>query len=181
MADDKKKSAYETSSDHWAISKFHRDEEAALSADNLISAEADFVAQNSWDKSPNRKKSKMAWEMAKGQPERFLELVSFLPHVIQDIFYQYFLLGRTQDQIGETLGLRQKQVWQALELGVDGIANIAAGKGPSEEIMKFRTDASQREDLVVEEPTDLGKFILRTDEPGVEEHFSPGTPDGPAC
>lgn len=178
MTDRDKKSAYETSSDHYAERLFRDDEDAALAGSKIISAEGH--AADSWDASPNRKKSKMVWALAAEQPERFLELTSFLPHLIQDIFYQYFLLGRTQEQIGETLGLRQKQVWQALELGVDGIAAVSANGALPEEVLKFRTSSEQRETLVLEEPTTLGEFIVSTSDKSIEEFFSPMTPDGPA-
>ena len=135
----------------------------------------------------------MARALAEGQPERFLELVGYLPHVIQDIFYQYFLLGRTQDQIGATLDLRQKQVWQALELGVESIAVIALyggeppGDAPEEvlsvygRMLAFKTDPSQRATLIFDEPTTLGDFILSTSDKEIEKQFAPGTPDGPTC
>jgi hypothetical protein len=186
----RKKSAYETSSDHLAERLFAEDEMSALSGSKIISAEGHSA--DVWDASPNRKKSKMARALAEGQPERFLELVGYLPHVIQDIFYQYFLLGRTQEQIGYTLDLRQKQVWQALELGVDCVAVIALYDGPppgdaSEDVLatygrmlSFRTDPGQRESLEFAEPTTLGEFILSTSDKDIEKSFAPQTPDGPA-
>ena len=177
---DKKKTVFETSSDELAGDLFRTDPDAALSAQRLVSAEANRDARDDWQASPNRKKSKMVYELAAGQPERFLELVSYLPHVIQDIFYQYFLLGRTQTQIGELLGLRQKQVWQALEVGVDAIAQVSATGELTAEALSFKTSADQREELEVTEPTTLGEFILRTDDPALEQNFAPGTPDGPA-
>lgn len=177
-AKDRKKTAYETSSDHLAERLFAEDPEGALSGSQIVSAEGHST--DDWSASPNRKKSKMVYELATEQPERFLELVAFLPHIIQDIFYQYFLLGRTQTQIGDVLGLRQKQVWQALEVGIDGIAHISAYGGPSPEVLVFKTDPSQRKEMSITEPMSLGEFILSTSDKTIEESFSPETPDGPA-
>lgn len=180
MDDKRKKTVYETSSDQLAGELFRADPEGALSATRLVSAEGNGYARDDWSASPNRKKSKMVYELAAGQSERFLELVSYLPHVIQDIFYQYFLLGRTQTQIGELLGMSQKQVWQALEVGVDGIAAVSKTGELSEACFGFTTNAETREELVLEEPTTLGEFILRTGDGALEANFAPGTPDGPA-
>ena len=191
QAKDRKKSAYETSSDHLAERLFRDNPDGSLAGSQLVSAEAHSA--DDWMASPNRKKSKMARALAEGQPERFLELVGYLPHVIQDIFYQYFLLGRTQDQIGATLDLRQKQVWQALELGVESIAVIAlyGGEPPGDapedvlavygRMLAFKTDPSQRATLIFDEPTTLGDFILSTSDKDIEKQFAPQTPDGPTC
>jgi hypothetical protein len=175
---DEKKSAYETSSDHLAERLFKDDPTGALSGSQLVSAEAHSA--DDWQASPNRKKSKMARAMAEEQPERFLELVAYLPHVIQDIFYQYCLLGRTQEQIGRTLGMRQKQVWQALELGVDGIASVSATGALPESVLSFKTSSEQRGELRVTEPAVLGEFVVNISDEDVEVLFSPMTPDGPA-
>jgi hypothetical protein len=175
-----KKTVYETSSDDLAQELFRVDPEAALAGSKLVSAEANVDTRDDWQASPNRKKSKMVFELASGQPERFLELVGFLPHIIQDIFYQYFLLGRTQTQIGKLLDMSQKNVWQALEVGVDAIANVALRGELSQEALSFRTDPETREELFVEESTKLGSFILSTSDETWEQNFAPSTPDGPA-
>jgi hypothetical protein len=176
---DRKKTAYETSSDHLAERLFAEDPVGALSGSQIVSAEGHSA--DDWSASPNRKKSKMVYELASEQPERFLELVSYLPHIIQDIFYQYFLLGRTQEQIGVTLGLRQKQVWQALELGVDGIASVSATGALPPTVLEYRTSVDQRRTLELTEPGVLGEFIVSISDEDVEKLFSPQTPDGPAC
>lgn len=197
----KKKTAYETSSDRRAINLFRHDAEAALSHQQAVSAEADAGVQDEWQASPNRKKSKMVYEIAVAQPERFLELVSYLPHAIQDIFYQYYLLGRTQTQIGELLSMSQTAVWQALELGIDAVAAIILFGGPPpaprifsncndptrmkahiayNNMLNFQTKPESRQELIVDAPTTLGEFILRTDDPDINDQFAPCTPDGPA-
>ena len=175
---DRKKTAYETSSDHLAERLFAEDPVGALSGSQIVSAEGHSA--DDWSASPNRKKSKMVREMAEVQTERFLELTSYLPHIIQDIFYQYFILGRIQEHIGETLGLRQKQVWQALEVGVDAIASVSATGQISQAALEFKTSAEQRETLSIEEPAILGEFIVSISDEDIEELFSPMTPDGPA-
>jgi hypothetical protein len=196
-----KKTVYETSSDDLAQELFRVDPDAALSGSKLVSAEANVDTRDDWQASPNRKKSKMVFELASGQPERFLELVGFLPHIIQDIFYQYFLLGRTQTQIGRLLDMSQKNVWQALEVGVGGVAALIHFNGPPtiqmssfketaragrvawdawQTVLEFRTSAEQRKELIVEESTKLGSFILSTSDETWEQNFAPSTPDGPA-
>jgi hypothetical protein len=177
MNEKDKKSAYETSSDRLAADLFRTDPEAALAGSQIVSAEGH--RGDDWAASPNRKKSKMVYELAAEQPGRFLELVAFLPHIIRDIFYQYFLLGRTQTQIGDVLGLRQKQVWQALELGVDGIASGAATGELPDALLAFKTTADQRAEIRVTEPWVLGEFSVDTANEEIEKLFSPQTPDGP--
>jgi hypothetical protein len=187
-----KKTVYETSSDDLAQELFRVDPDAALAGSKLVSAEANVDARDDWQASPNRKKSKMVFELASGQPERFLELVAYLPHIIQDIFYQYFRLGRTQTHVGKLIDMSQKNVWQALDIGIDAMAVIALYNGPPpvicsekhrkawDAMIAFKTDPETREELFVEESTRLGSFILSPSDDTWEQNFAPSTPDGPA-
>ena len=72
---------------------FRQSPEKALSNPTLASAEAD----------PSSDRSLAIVAFATDQPERFISLVSCLPPTIQDIFFQYYLLGRTFSQIGALL------------------------------------------------------------------------------
>ncbi len=187
--DSKPKSAFDAVSDKRAAELFRADPEAALSGTRLNSAEAD----------PGADRSRAIISLATEQPERFLELVGYLPHAIQDIFFQYYLLGRTQTQIGSLLGMSQTGVWQALRLGLEAICAIIALGGPPDlqflpgkasplrvraynvyqEMLAFQTRAGTRETLKVEEPERLGEFELRVDDETLELNFSPSTTDGP--
>lgn len=82
--------------------------------------------------------------LAYEQPERFLELVSYLPHIIQDIFYQYYLLGRTFEQIREVLLPNHKTVNTVHELNQAGIRGLCAiikfGKKPTEKQLRGKSE-----------------------------------------
>lgn len=186
---DEKKTAFETVSDARAERFFTDSPEEALSGSRLASAEAD----------PGADRSLAIVNLAVDEPERFLELVSYLPHALQDIVYQHFLLGRTQTQIGNLLGLGQTAVWQLLKLSVEGLCAVIAwgGEPPNdlvgswvagsrearmreawEAVLRFRTKRDQRRDLYVNAPKALGRFDIRvTDD--FEIQFTPQTTDGP--
>lgn len=188
--DQKPKTAFDAVSDQRAVEFFRADEMSALSGSRLSSAEAD----------PGADRSRAMISLAKECSERFLELASFLPHAIQDIFYQVYFLGRTQTQVGRLLGMSQTGVWQALRLGQEAICAIIALGGPPDlqflpgknsplrvrayntyqEMLAFQTKSENREGLKVEEPGTLGEFEIRVDDDTLEVHFSPFTTDGPA-
>lgn len=178
----KRKSAFDTVSDVRAVQTFREDPEAALSGSRLASAEADPAADH----------SRAVMSLAVDSPEKFLELVGYLPHAIQDIFYQYYLLGRTQTQIGELLGMSQTAVWQTLRLGVNGLCAVIAFGGPPSEahagpladeyqkMLAFVTKPENRRELEVRAPEQLGGFDLSVSDSWIDEQFAAWTTDGPA-
>ncbi len=188
--DPKPKTAFDAVSDKRAVEFWRADEESSLAGSRLNSAEAD----------PGADRSRAVISLAVDASERFLELVGYLPHAIQDIFYQYYLLGRTQTQIGSLLGMSQTGVWQALRLGIEAICAIIASGGeppdmrylPSDKaprhkqaydayqrMLDFQTKADNRAELRVDSPANLGEFELRVDDRTLEIQFSPFTTDGP--
>jgi hypothetical protein len=191
MSDDPKpKTAFDAVSDKRSVEFFRASPEEALSGSRLSSAEAD----------PGADRSRAIISLAVEQPERFLELVGYLPHAIQDIFFQYYLLGRTQTQIGSLLGMSQTGVWQALRLGIEAICAVILSGGeppdlrfvPSvnaplhrkaydayQAMLEFETKAEARGMLRIDSPRNLGEFILRVDDETLEVQFAPSTTDGP--
>ena len=170
------KTPFELSSDARAVDRFREDEQAALAGTQLLSPETDAAARERWSRSPNRKKSKMMGELAAADPARFLELVQQLPHVIQDIFFQYYLLGRAQEHIGQTLEMSQTAVWQTLSLGIDGVCALIQGKPLPDAVAEFKHDCKKT--LCFKEPGTLGQFELRVDDDTLELNFAPQTTEG---
>ena len=193
MTDPNKRPPYydDSSSEGRAQRYWADDPDGAICGRKLISAETDASTREQWARSGSRKKSKMVYDLAQGQPERFLELVEYLPHRLQDIFYQYYLLGRTQEQIGETLdmpeGRRQEAVCEALAIGIGGISAVAAaGRIPTrfdgaimqaqwEAVMAYDTPRMAVKEIAEDER--LGQFEIRVDN-DVDIHFAPSTTDG---
>lgn len=169
-----KKSAFDTVSDKRAREFWEQEPGRALGGEKLASVEG--------DKSEDR--SQPVVVLAAEEPERFLELVGYLPHAIQDILIQYYLLGRTQTQIGKLLGLSQTAVWQAVRLGVRSICAVIGGgvteeqRKAREEMLGYRTRKESRELLKVEAPENLGEFRITTDDVNLMEFFAPSTTDG---
>src|ERR1700678_301761 len=72
---------------------FRRSEAEAVAGLGLVSVET----------VPEENRAPTIIALAFESPERFVELVSHLSPLIQDIFFQYYLLGRTYAQIGAVL------------------------------------------------------------------------------
>lgn len=160
---DQRRTPFEATSDNRAMEMYRRNPEEALRASRLTSAESD----------PVNDRSLAIMRLAEEEPERFMELVSYLPHAIQDIFYQYYLLGRTQEQIGALVGIPdQANLSKVLITGVEGLcAIIAYGQPPQcqpgtemerayQRMLAFRTRPESRGELVVETPRKLGMFEI---------------------
>jgi len=175
----KAQTAFEMNSEMRAIDLFERDPEAALAGSKLISLETD----------PSFDRSLAITELALNRPERFLELVSYLPHAIQDIFFQYYLLGRTQTQIAKLVGSTQTNIWQAIKAGLGAICAVLSTNGlPTrkdpmwleyEKVLQFAEKMSHRSMLKIAEPKILGSFTLPITEEEFEQCFAPMTTDGP--
>lgn len=192
MTDDPKKpkSAYETMSDARAAEFYREDPGASLRGERLMSAETG-EDEGTFHGTPEEK-SKAVVVLAMEQRERFLELVGYLPHAIQDIFIQFYLLERTQEQIGETLGMSQTAIWQALKLGMEAMCavmlygddclrleNIPKQAADAYAAMlAWTTEVGQREELVLRTPKNVGEFEIRVDDETLELHFAPSTRRG---
>ena len=178
--------AFEINSNKRAVELFKENPGQSLLGDKRVSVEAD----------PLYDESDAFFKLAVDEPAKFLELVGYLPHLIQDIFFQYYLLGRTQIQIAKLLGCSQTSIWQDLRLGKEAIGAILSYGGPPptsepdvncdnrtrlayEAMLAFKTKPRQRVPITIKEPKDLGKFQLRIDEETFVLNFSPATTDGP--
>jgi hypothetical protein len=165
-----RKSAYDTISDQKAVEKYRLDPEEALSGGGLLSVEAD----------PDEQRADAVRVFAQECPERFLWAVEQLPQVIQDIFYQYYLLGRKQTHIGNALDLTQKQVWQTLALGLRGVATVLKGDPMPEDVLAFQRSQRSRRPKLERTPDDLGSFCISFKEADeLLEHLAPMTTGGP--
>lgn len=174
MGEDFNPSIFETMSTVRSIELFRIDPEAALSGSGLSSAESD----------PSQDRSLAIVSLAAEQPERFMELLSHLPALVQDVFLQYYVLRRTQAQIAETLGINQSpDVWQALALGSEAIcAIIAWGPDPKKmnghpaaasyrKILTWKTKPDNQKPLKVRTPKNLGDFSITADDSNLSEFF----------
>lgn len=191
---DQRKSAYDTVSDRRAVEMYRDDDERSLKGERLASAETD----------PSADRTKAIAELAVEQPERFLELVGYLPHVIQDVFYQYYLLGRTGKQISRVLEMSPSSsgkfgVTQRLQLGIAAIcAIIAFGRPPRDEDWRAaegsrkwklleawremeRVEAKTEAELRVRAPKGLGEFEVRIEDEALAEFFAPASKDWLKC
>jgi hypothetical protein len=79
--------------DRRAVELFHDSPDGAFSGSIPYSAETNSKADQSL----------AIVSLACQDQDRFIELVGFLSPAIQDIFFQYYLLGRTYEQIGTLL------------------------------------------------------------------------------
>lgn len=173
---DRVKTAFELSSDSRAVSLFRGNEDGALAGNQLLSPETDAEARDRWAASPNRKKSKMMFDYIQSDLMGFMERAAQLPHVLQDVLYQYYLLGRKQAQIGSTLNMSQTAVWQALSSGIDGVCALIQGRPIPAEVLFF--NEIHLDLLEVQEPDSLGAFEQKISDPDVELNFAPTTTDG---
>lgn len=115
-----RKNCFETTADIRSLASYYHDPDSVLSGQRLTSAETD----------PEADRSLAIANLALDAPERFLELVGELPAPIQDIFLQYYLLGRTQTQIGYLLGRSQTAVWQQRDIGLEAMCAFIFFEGP---------------------------------------------------
>lgn len=162
-----RKSTFDTMADTRAVAQFRSNPEAALAGESLISAETDQETSC----------ANAVISFATEQPERFLELVQTLPHSIQDIFYQFYLLGRTQDQIADTLSVSQALIWKALGIGLIGICEAIRDGAPGTECQRFSLPEVSSEEKTFKMPPSLGQFVISVDE-DLALHFSPMTTNG---
>lgn len=166
-----------------ALRLWQADEQAALRGKQLASAEADSVARDSYQKDNKYKRPRMIWELACEHPEKFMELVTKLPHALQDIFFQRYLLGRTEAQIAELFEVSTFPIQTALKTGIDGLCAIVAGEteGESElaqayrRMLEFRVECGE---LRLERSPELGQMVIEIDEETLEMQFQPVTADG---
>lgn len=151
-------------------------------------------------------KTILVMNMSVQQPERFRELVEKMPEIIQDIFWQYCILQRTQAQIGKTLSMKQSLGWgagsegisQLLKLGIEGMCAMIAWGGPPPERDWVAQMSSQEQRLMasywevekwrgrklgrlnISADRELGKFKVKLGENGCEngweKHFAAKAP-----
>lgn len=134
----------EINSDLRAYQFFLEDPEAAMQGERLSSAES----------SPDIDRSSAILELAHNHPERFIELVSKLSPVIQDIFFQYYLLGRTYAQIGAILFPEAGphgnyvRVRRGNSIGISALCAVIAFNGPPPARTKKKALAKAYRDML---------------------------------
>lgn len=148
-----KKSCFETTSEIRSLASYYHDPEQALRAERLISAETD----------PEADRSLAIANLAVDDRARFVELVEELPHVIQDIFFQYYLLGRTQTQIGYALGRSQTAVWQQRDLGLEAICACVYFGGPPTVDQMTETGVPREAALYADDYRKTRSFVVVAD------------------
>jgi hypothetical protein len=91
------------------------------------------------------KHSRLVLGMISESPERFYELSSSLPPIIQDIFYQYYVLGRTYGQIGRIVfpEYAESTAFQFVKLGKEIGLRALAG------VVKYGPKRDKRRKLQV--------------------------------
>jgi len=171
----KPQSAYEMNSESRAVELFARDPEASLAGRSLLSFETDATLD----------RSLAIANLAVENPARFLELVSYLPHSIQDIFFQYYLLGRTYKQIARLMGGWNGSFWEGISLGTEAICEILANGDAAiasdayQKMLKFAANRDHPKPLTIKEPEILGSFSISITHEEFEQCFAPMTTDGP--
>lgn len=102
-------------------------------------------------------------EMALVDPERFVELVSFLPALAQDILFQHYLLGRTYAQIGLVLFPNHARATQTVEighrLGVRALCAIIKCRGNKAKLPKRGPLAQAWERMFAWHPVINGRMV----------------------
>ena len=117
-------------------------------------------------------------------PARFIELVSFLSPVTQDILIQYYLLGRTYEQIGmllfpdNTFWTQVEYVKWGNEIGIKALgAVIAFGGRPTEGQLRRRPNLAEPFRRMLAFKTDLDSRVVKMKSPPSFGKFSV-TPNG---
>ena len=142
---------------------FRESPESALAGSGLFSIETSPIPASS------------VIELATNSPDRFLSLVAFMVPLIQDILIQYYLLGRTYDQIGDLLFPRLTDRRQAVKTGNRiGVRALAVAASCGGDVSTIPTDSPLRSawsDMLnwspstggrirVRAPRDLGDFVI---------------------
>ena len=143
---------------------FRDDPDSALAGGGLLSSEAHGTPL-----------SMAAITLATESPDRFLSLVSTLTPIIQDILIQYYLLGRTYDQIRSLLFPRNTSnecVKIGNRIGVRALAVAASGisiaalppdsplRSAWSDMLRWNPDHGGRRPVTIRAPRDLGSFII---------------------
>ena len=140
-------------------SVFHDSESRALAGEGTHSAETHF-----------HDNSNAILSLALTTPDRFRSLVDLLPPLIADIFYQYYVLGRTYSQIGVTLfpgrstNAQQMLVKRGNQRGARALAELVAdrpGLFLADAIRwSSRYDRSRHAAVRIRAHRDLGAFVV---------------------
>jgi len=151
---------------------YAHDPEAALSGQGCVSAETE----------PALSRSQAMTEFILSSPSRFLKLSAELPPLVQDMLYQYHLLGRTQKQIAGSLGTSQWNISRTISLAACFLATSATRQGRRrkealKELSSIARNHTPKPPLKISEPKVLGRFEI--DLSGdFEACFSPETING---
>jgi hypothetical protein len=148
-----------------AIDSFRRDPERAMAGTDLISPKMDE------EMSP-------AMILVNMDSERFVELISSLPPVIQDIFLQYYLLGRTYDQIGavlfpqKPLPARRFAIHTGNRLGLRALCATIQGQSASKDLQDASRFRGSRGMVKISCPPSFESFAV-TPNGDLPELFAP--------
>lgn len=157
-----------------AIDAFRSDPVSSLRGDPTFSVETSL--------GPDHSAAISAFILS--DPRRFLALARTLPPFIEDSLLQYYLLGRTQTQIGSLLGTTQDVISAAVSLGTRALAAKACRRrrGLRRLWHDMRTLQRRRERdrraLRLRAPAILGRFRVRTLDPGFDAVLAPETING---
>jgi hypothetical protein len=156
--------------DKRAVELFHDSPNHSFTGSVPYSAETNFLFDQSLT----------IVNLATQTPRRFINLVSYLSPAIQDIFFQYYLLGRTYKQIGtllfpnKTVAASQAIVKRGNYFGLRALCAVIKFKGKPSEAQAQRHPrlAEAYEAMLtfqarievawssVKTPTDLGDFEI---------------------
>ena len=160
---------------------FRQDEHAALSGSTTLSAETMPMEWNSTVPLLN---------LATDSPDRFLHLISHLTPILEDIFIQYYLMGRTYAQIGALLfpsrgsNAAEIQVKTGHRIGVDALCvylrtrgrisrlgQRSAMRGQWARMLEWQRSTARRP-LRIRLHDDLGEFVVHPNGQ-LDELFAP--------
>ena len=162
------KRSFKISTEIAAEDFWKEDPEGALAGGRLASVETGMNAgpeRNNVGRGNLR--TAMVMNLAAEQPGRFRELVSKLSPMLRDIFFQYYILNRTQVQIGRTLGCGQKNVDYWLKKGIGQLCSVIAYGVAGED-----SGVGGRK-VRLKSPRTLGAFEIRTDDTELKSYFAP--------
>lgn len=133
------------------------------SPDDALSGDSLFSAETSADLDLDRSRALVA--LAADYPDRFLTLISRLTPIIQDIFIQHYMLGRTRVQIGATLFPHRREETQRFLVNQGSSVGMAAlnsrrGSKAWKAMLAWQSGSHPTRPVTLRAPSDLGAFVI---------------------
>lgn len=145
-----------------AVDVFRASPDRAFSGRKLISVETSEEGS-----------SQAIADIASDDPVRFAVLISALSPIIQDILLQYYLLGRTHDEIGFVLFPNKAKknrdrsknpaelaARRGHEIGIAALCAVMQG-GTHDGMLKFEARTRRKKEVRVSSSSDLGQFVIK--------------------